>query len=103
MEQISGLKAPHAGMSSEDWRLGLVTRFETLRKVVDNNIPELWPGLEFELSCMKILNIQGCTLPIIAIILGRAARRQDSGYKSVEEMAICIIYRQFLSEIMGFT
>jgi DNA-binding transcriptional regulator GbsR (MarR family) len=39
--------------------------------VVDRNIPELWPGLEFELSVLRILNIAGCTLPFIGIILGR--------------------------------
>src|SRR5919202_43133 len=47
--------------------------FEKLEQTVKNNIPELWVGLEFELSCMRVLNIYGCTLPIIAIILGRAA------------------------------
>jgi hypothetical protein len=73
VEEIKALKAAHTGMSSEDWRIGLIKRFETLREVVDNNIPELWPGLEFELSCMRVLNIYGCTLPMIAIILGRAA------------------------------
>jgi hypothetical protein len=73
VEEIKELKSAHAGMSSEDWRIGLVKRFETLHEVVDNNLPDLWAGLEFELSCMRILNIHGCTLPIIAIILGRAA------------------------------
>jgi hypothetical protein len=73
VEQIKELKATHVGISSEDWRLGLVRRFETLREVVDNNIPELWPALEFELSGMRILNIYGCTLPFIGIILGRPA------------------------------
>jgi hypothetical protein len=73
IEQIKDLKAANAGISSEDWRIGLVRRFETLRKVVDKNIPELWPGLEFELSAMRILNIYGCTLPFIGIILGRPA------------------------------
>jgi hypothetical protein len=73
IEEINELKTANVGMSSEDWRIELVKRFETLRQVVDINIPELWPGLEFELSCMRILNIHGCTLPIIAIILGRAS------------------------------
>jgi len=72
IKQIEELKAEHAGMSSEHWRIGLVRRFDTLRTVVHNNIPELWPGLEFELSGMRILNIRGVTLPLIGIILGRA-------------------------------
>ena len=53
--------------------MGLVDRFEKLHQVVEDNIPDLWVGLEFELSCLRVLNIHGCTLPIIAIILGRAA------------------------------
>jgi hypothetical protein len=73
IEEIKELKAANAGMSSEDWTIGLVNRFEKLKEKVQNNIPDLWVGLEFELSCMRILNIHGCTLPIIAIILGRAA------------------------------
>jgi hypothetical protein len=34
-------------------------------------MPEIWPGLEFVLSILRILNIEGCTLPFIGIILGR--------------------------------
>jgi hypothetical protein len=73
LEEIKELKAAHAGMSSDEWRTGLVKRFEKLHQIVDSTIPDLWVGLEFELSCMRVLNIHGCTLPIIAIILGRAA------------------------------
>lgn len=73
IEEIKELKNAHAGISSEDWRTGLVNRFQKLHDIVDSNLPELWPGLEFELSCMRVLNIHGCTLPIIAIILGRPA------------------------------
>jgi DNA-binding Lrp family transcriptional regulator len=73
LAEIDELKAVHAGISSEEWKTGLVNRFERLQQTVQNNIPDLWVGLEFELSCMRVLNIHGCTLPIIAIILGRAA------------------------------
>jgi hypothetical protein len=41
-------------------------------------MPEIWPGLEFELSILRILSIEGCTLPFIGIILGR-----PSSYKTV--------------------
>jgi hypothetical protein len=71
--EIDELKAVYAGISNDDWKTGLVNRFEKLRQAVQNNIPDLWVGLEFELSCMRVLNIHGCTLPIIAIILDRAA------------------------------
>jgi hypothetical protein len=73
LDEINELKAAHAGISSDEWRTGLINRFEKLQQTVQNNIPDLWAGLEFELSCARVLNIHGCTLPIIAIILGRAA------------------------------
>ena len=73
INDIKRLKDANAGISTDDWTSGLVGRFETLQMVVKNNIPELWPGLEFELSAMRILNIHGCTLPFIGIILGRPA------------------------------
>jgi hypothetical protein len=57
-------------MSRDDWGTGLANRFEKLHQTVQNNIPDLWVGLDFELSCMRVINIHGCTLPIIAIILG---------------------------------
>jgi hypothetical protein len=71
--EINELRSLYAGISSEEWKAGLVDRFEKLKQTVRDNIPELWVGLEFELSCMRVLNIYGCTLPIIAIILGRPA------------------------------
>jgi hypothetical protein len=73
LDEINQLKATHAGITGDEWKMGLVDRFEKLHHVVQDNIPDLWVGLEFELSCLRILNIHGCTLPIIAIILGRAA------------------------------
>jgi hypothetical protein len=72
-DEINELRAVHAGMSSDEWKTGLVNRFDKLKQTVQKNIPDLWVGLEFELSSMRVLNIHGCTLPIIAIILGRAA------------------------------
>ena len=40
-------------------------------------MPEIWPGLEFELSILRVLDIEGCTLPFIGVILGR-----PSSYKT---------------------
>jgi hypothetical protein len=47
--------------SVEEWQAGLTERYQTLQKVVTDNIPEIWIGLEFELSVLRILNILGCT------------------------------------------
>jgi hypothetical protein len=73
VQEIKELKAAHPEISFHEWKNGLTRKFDILRQTVEYNIPELWSGLEFELSCMRVLNIHGCTLPIIAIILGRAA------------------------------
>jgi hypothetical protein len=70
-EQIKQLKDANAAISSDDWISKLREKYQNLCEVVDRNIPELWPGLEFELSILRILNILGCTLPLIGIILGR--------------------------------
>lgn len=78
IEKINRVKAANAGISSEEWQTGLLERYEKLHKAVDDNIPEVWPGLEFELSILRILNLEGCTLPFIGIILGR-----PSSYKTL--------------------
>ncbi len=52
------------------WSEKLLERYENLRKVVSNNLPHLWPALEFALSVKTILNIRDCTLPFAGIILG---------------------------------
>jgi hypothetical protein len=49
----------------------LIEKYQTLQQTVEWIIPELWPGLEFELSVLRILNIESCTLPFIGILLGR--------------------------------
>ena len=55
----------------EQWQLTLQEKYQNLCDVVQKNMPEIWPGLEFVLSILRILNIEGCTLPFIGIILGR--------------------------------
>ena len=76
--EINRVKNANVGITSEVWMVGLVERYDELRKVVNANIPEIWPGLEFELSSLRILNIHECNLPFIGIILGR-----PSSYKTI--------------------
>jgi hypothetical protein len=71
LDEIKRLKDSVGEISPEKWKDGLIDRYHNLHKVVENNIPEIWPGLEFELSILKILNIEGCTLPFIGILLGK--------------------------------
>lgn len=75
---IDQVKSANVGITPEQWRIGLVDRYNELRNVVNANIPEIWPGLEFELSSLRILNIYECNLPFIGIILGR-----PSSYKTI--------------------
>jgi DNA-binding transcriptional ArsR family regulator len=48
----------------------LLEKYEHLKTVTLENIPLLWPGLEFGLSVKSILNIKGCTLPFAGFLLG---------------------------------
>jgi hypothetical protein len=66
---IERMRSLNPRISPEEYRDGLVERYDGLYKVVDANIPEIWHGLEFALSSLRILNIHECTLPFIGIIL----------------------------------
>ena len=52
------------------WSKKVKERYGNLHKVVFDNLPNLWPALEFALSVKTILNIKDCTLPFAGIILG---------------------------------
>ena len=77
-EEIELLREQHQNITPEDWTLTLQEKYQNLYNVVQNEMSEIWPGLEFELSVFRVLNIGGCTLPFIGIILGR-----PSSYKTV--------------------
>jgi hypothetical protein len=53
-----------------NWSKKVKERYDNLHKVVFDNLPNLWPALEFALSVKTILNIKDCTLPFAGIILG---------------------------------
>ena len=69
--EIDRVKNANTGVTSEQWRIGLSERYAELQNVINTNIPEIWPGLEFELSSLRILNIHDCDLPFIGLILAR--------------------------------
>jgi hypothetical protein len=77
-EEIGQLRQQHQNITSEEWISTLRARYQNLYEVVQKEMPEIWLGLEFELSVHKILNLEGCSLPFIAIVLGR-----PSSYKTV--------------------
>jgi hypothetical protein len=51
----------------------LQNKYEILKSVTLENLPNLWRGLEFALSVKTVLNIKGNTLPFIGILLGPAS------------------------------
>ena len=77
LEEIRKRRKNTKFSSAEEWQKKLEEQYKELKKVVIDNIPEIWPGLEFELSTLRILNILGCNLPFIGLILGR-----PSSYKT---------------------
>lgn len=67
---IDKLRSDHKDITIDAWRSTLLKKHQDLKSIIEKNMPNLWPGLEFELSIQKILNIKGCTLPFAGIILG---------------------------------
>ena len=54
----------------------LLQRYEHLRQVTLENLPHLWPGLEFAIAVKTIQNIKGCNLPFAGILLGPASSQK---------------------------
>ena len=71
IEEIQRRRQDAKSRTVEEWQAGVLERYQTLQRVIKENAPEIWAGLEFELSVFRILNILGCTLPCIGIILAR--------------------------------
>lgn len=62
-----------------EWYFKLIKKYENLRNIVKDNLPNLWDSLEFELSIHKIMNIKDCTLPFAGIVLGRPSSLKTVG------------------------
>jgi polyhydroxyalkanoate synthesis regulator phasin/predicted transcriptional regulator len=71
LNDINQLREQNPNLTFEEWQSALILKFDNLRNTVDRLMPEIWPGLEFELSVYNVLKIEDCTLPVIGIILGR--------------------------------
>lgn len=63
----------------EDWQKELSIKYDNLKSVIKENIPELLTPLEFSLSVKNILHISKCTLPFAGIILGRPSSNKTLG------------------------
>jgi hypothetical protein len=58
-------------LTFEQWQKRLVEEYNTLHETVKENIPHLWPSLEFDLSVKAILHIKDIGQPFAGIVLGR--------------------------------
>jgi hypothetical protein len=66
-------------VSTEQWQIKLKEKYQNLQQLVNKNLPSLWLSLELELSILRILNIQDCTLPFAGIVLGRPSSLKTVG------------------------
>jgi hypothetical protein len=57
----------------------ILEKYNNLKNVIGQNMPDLWPLMEFSLSVKLILNMEGCSLPFAGIILG-----PSGGLKTVD-------------------
>jgi predicted transcriptional regulator len=71
LDEVRELREENSGISLDKWQSILVAKYNNLKAMVKIKLPKIWPGLEFGLSLLRILNIDDCTLPMIGILLGR--------------------------------
>lgn len=69
--KINEIKKQHieSQFSFSDWQSSVAKKYDNLRSVIDKNFPEAWPLLQFCLAVKSILNIDGCTLPFMGVLL----------------------------------
>ena len=71
--------------SMDEWRKLVKEKYDNLEKVVNDNLPSLWLGIEFVLSIKSIMNIAGVTLPWFGIILGRASSLKTAAIEMLRD------------------
>lgn len=71
LNRIKHEKSIHKDILFEDWRKSATEKLQRIRATAEKNFPHSWPGIEFTLSVLKILNISQCTLPFAGIMLAR--------------------------------
>ena len=58
-----------SGLTFVGYQLAVKEKYDNLQIIVKRNFPEAWPLLQFCLAVKSILNIDGCTLPFMGVIL----------------------------------
>ena len=83
------------GLTFEEWHSGLIQRYESIKQAMDKDFPNGWPGVEFTLSVMKILNIDDCDLPFAGIMLARSGGLKTLGLDMLVPWTIVYHTRKF--------
>jgi len=81
LDQIGRLRDQNPDLTFEQWQLTLQEKYQNLYNTVQRHLPEIWTGLEFSLSILRILNIHKCTLPFIGLLLGRPGSGKTIGLR----------------------
>jgi hypothetical protein len=81
LEEINQLRELNTDLTAEQWQLKLQEKYKILYDAVRTHLPEIWTGLEFSLSILRILNIHKYTLPFIGLLLGRPGAGKTIGLR----------------------
>jgi hypothetical protein len=71
IDKVTNLRLQYteSKLSYQQWQLLIAEKYGQLRIAVDKNFPAAWTLLQFCLAMKSILNIEGCTLPFMGVIL----------------------------------
>jgi hypothetical protein len=78
LDEISVLIEKYRDIPYEIWQQELIKRYQKLRQVVRDNIPESWESLECVLT-EGILHIKDITLPLILVLIGNPSTWKTVG------------------------
>jgi hypothetical protein len=81
LDEINQLRELNTNLTFEQWQSKLQEKYKNLYDTVHVHLPEIWTGLEFSLSILRILNINKCTLPFIGLLLGRPGAGKTIGLR----------------------
>ena len=79
LKALEGARNQNQGLTFDLWHSELLQKYEAVKQAMDRDFPNGWPGVEFTLAVMKILNIAECDLPFAGIMLARSGGLKTLG------------------------
>jgi hypothetical protein len=73
-DEIKKDKAANGDVPPEKWRMTLLEKYNNLKRVIYENLPQLWLQIELELSVKSILHIKDVHYPWLSSCLERQVR-----------------------------